>query len=58
MNDSPSLRSYPLVILADEYEVARAKASGETDLPEEVFPIACPFALNDILDPDFYPDGE
>jgi hypothetical protein len=55
---SPSLRSYPEKILADEYETARLRAAGETGLPESVFPESCPFTIKEILDPAFYPQAE
>lgn len=53
---SPSLRRYPASVLDEEYETARLKAAGETKMPEESFPEACPFTIEQILDPDFYPD--
>jgi len=28
----------------------------ETDLPDEAFPPACPFSLEQILDAEFFPD--
>ncbi len=30
-------------------------AMGETDLPEETFPVECPYGLTEILDNRFYP---
>ncbi|MEX6508252.1 DUF29 domain-containing protein [Jiella sp. M17.18] len=54
---SPSLRPYPAAILAEEYEIARLKAAGETDLPEAIFPETCPFTIEQVLDPAFYPDA-
>ena len=55
---SPSLKGYPAKVLDEEYETARLKASGETHLSESVFPHDCPFAIADILDPDFFPEAE
>ena len=55
---SPSLKAYPATILGREYKTALLKASGETRLPENAFPQDCPFAIADILDPDFYPEGD
>ena len=55
---SPSLRSYPGKVLEGEYMLARLKASGETRLSENVFPPDCPFAIADILNPDFFPEAE
>jgi hypothetical protein len=53
---SPSLRGHPAEVLKDEYRLARLKASGETGLPEEAFPYACPFTVEQILEPEFLPD--
>jgi hypothetical protein len=55
---SPSLRSYPSEVFETEYVTARLKASGETGLPEDAFPPICPFSIDQILDPTFYPDGD
>lgn len=54
---SPSLKWYPGSVLGEEYETARLKAAGETEMPEESFPETCPFTIEQILDPDFYPDA-
>ena len=56
LKDSPSLKGYPSEILDEEYELARLKASGETGLPESIFPEKCPFSLSDILDPGYLPE--
>ena len=55
--ESPSLRAHPSEILDEAYEIARLKAVGETGLPEATFPAACPFTIDEILDPDFLPDA-
>lgn len=52
---SPSLAGYPVRILDEAYEDAVRGAAKETGLPEGTFPSACPFALAQILDPDFVP---
>jgi hypothetical protein len=52
---SPSLRSYPAEVLSDEHEFARPKAAEETGLPLDAFPVSCPFRIEDILDPSFWP---
>jgi len=31
------------------------RASGETGLPKSAFPQACPYTIEQILDPDFLP---
>ncbi|GCL37847.1 hypothetical protein SR1949_29590 [Sphaerospermopsis reniformis] len=58
--ESPSLRRF---LTDDEwinatYQRARKEAMVETGLSEEKFAIACPFALNQILDLDFYPHSD
>jgi hypothetical protein len=57
LKDSPSLRSYPATVLDAAYRIARLEASGETKLALEAFPEACPFTIEQILDPDFLPDA-
>ncbi|KQT47478.1 hypothetical protein ASG43_10250 [Aureimonas sp. Leaf454] len=57
MAESPSLSGYAESVLQREYETARIKAAGETHLPEETFPDACPFTIDQILDPNFYPEA-
>jgi hypothetical protein len=56
--ESPSLRSYPKKILQSAYRLAHAQAEDETGLPFESFPDVCPFTVEEILDPDFYPEAE
>jgi hypothetical protein len=56
LRENPSLRAYPAEILAEEHQIARLKAAGETGLPLERFSEACPFTLAEILDEAFYPD--
>jgi hypothetical protein len=53
LRESPSLKAYPAAVLDEEYEIARLKASDETGLSEDVFPAACPFTIDEILDTDF-----
>ena len=56
VRESPSLRSYPAEALVEEYGFARAKAIDETGLPETAIPRECPFAIEDVLDRDFWPE--
>lgn len=58
MSESPSLAAFPASILKSEYDTARFKAAGETDLPDELFPFECPFTIEDVLDLGFYPEAE
>jgi hypothetical protein len=55
--ESPSLKRYPAQVLAQQYVIARLKASGETDLVLDAFPESCPFTIEQVLDPDFWPDA-
>ncbi|PSJ56314.1 DUF29 domain-containing protein [Kumtagia ephedrae] len=54
---SPSLRNYPATVLDEEYVTARLRAAGETGLSEVIFPEGCPFTIEEILDPAFFPEG-
>ena len=44
-------------MLGEEYRTARADAVDETGLPEDVFPAACPFTIEQVLDPGFFPEA-
>ncbi|HBL12141.1 MAG TPA: DUF29 domain-containing protein [Cyanobacteria bacterium UBA11162] len=55
LKDNPSLKSYLEEALAEAYENGRDLAMGETDLPEQTFPVECPYSLTEILDHSFYP---
>ncbi|AFZ00921.1 DUF29 domain-containing protein [Calothrix sp. PCC 6303] len=55
LQDNPSLKSYLDDGLVEAYENARDLAMGETDLPEETFPLECPYDLEDIFSNSFYP---
>ncbi len=52
---SPSLRDHPGQAFLDEYELAVLKASGETNLPTSAFPETCPYAIEQVLDPTYFP---
>lgn len=55
--ENPSLRAHPREALEETYEIARLKAADETGLPEDAFPAARPFTIDQILDPGFLPDA-
>jgi hypothetical protein len=55
LKDNPSLKPYLEDALAEAYENGRDLAMGETDLPEQTFPVECPYSLTEILDNSFYP---
>ncbi len=48
LRDSPSLRPRLPALLEDAYPAARIRAGVETGLPEETFPAACPFTVDQI----------
>jgi hypothetical protein len=55
IQESPSLRSYPASVLAEEYSYARSEAEEETGLDADAFPETCPYSIDQILDLRFYP---
>ena len=55
VDESPSLRGYPELVLAEEYRLARVKAADETGLPEHAFPESCPFSIAQVLNSEFWP---
>ena len=56
LEDSPSLRREMEGQLARAYGRAVLIAIEDTDLPESAFPTACPFAVDQVLDPSFWPE--
>jgi hypothetical protein len=55
LKDNPSLKPYLEDALPEAYENGTDLAMGETDLPEQTFPVECPYSLTEILDNSFYP---
>jgi len=55
---SPSLKSYLLQAVAESYEDAVTLASKETQLSITLFPLRCPYAIEQLLDENFYPIPE
>ena len=55
LKDNPSLKAYLEDAVAEAYENGRDLAMGETDLPEQTFPVKCPYSLTEILGDRFYP---
>lgn len=51
---NPSLRSYPADVLAEVYPDGRSLAEAETGLSG--LPEACPWTIDQILDPAFWPE--
>ena len=56
--DSPSLKPLITQTMVDEYQNAKADAVDETGLPDNIFPIACPYAENDLFRQDFWPESD
>jgi Domain of unknown function DUF29 len=54
--DSPSLKSYVESIANACYADAREQASLETGLALHCFPQDCPYAMVDVLNPNFWPE--
>ncbi len=57
LTESPSLRGDLEPQHAAAYSRARRRAALETGLPVEQFPESCPYAVEQILDPEFYGNG-
>ncbi|WAJ26765.1 DUF29 domain-containing protein [Antarcticirhabdus aurantiaca] len=55
LDDSPSLKALPGEILAEVYDKAIEDAVDETRLPSSVFPAACPWTIDEIIDTAFLP---
>jgi hypothetical protein len=55
LKDNPSLKPYLEDVLPEAFENGRDLAMGETDLPEQTFPVECPYSLTEILGDRFYP---
>ncbi len=53
---SPVLKRYFEEIFDEAYRKARKKASIETGLSLETFPLDCPFSTEEILNNDYLPD--
>ena len=58
LNDNPSLKAKLDEVLVAAYRKAAILVTGETDLPKSVFPAVCPWTFEQIMDADFWPDGE
>ncbi len=55
IEQNPSLQPYIAAALQDGYENAIDLAIGDPDLPDETFPVACPYSFEQAMDPDFFP---
>ena len=57
LEDSPSLKNYLPEVLEPAYLRARKEASEETQLPLSIFPVDCPYAIEQVLDDGFWAWG-
>ena len=55
IDESPSLRGRPGETLQGSYVIARYEAIKENELNEAMLPEACPYTIEQILDPGFLP---
>jgi hypothetical protein len=58
LQDNPSLRAKLPEALARGYRNALTLAARETGLTKDRFPSGCPWTLEQVLDPDFWPEDE
>ena len=58
LTDSPSLRPTMMTILTQRYPHAREDARDEAGRPLATCPEACPWTPDQVLDADFWPEGE
>jgi hypothetical protein len=58
MEDSPSLKNYPLDELAQSYQRARRKAAKQTGIALSIFPEYCPYSLDFVLQEDWLPNND
>jgi hypothetical protein len=57
LRKNPGLKARQQALYADAYEQAREEAALETGLPLDRFPVENPYALDQTMDPDFWPGG-
>ena len=55
LQDSPSLRSELEFKLEIAYEKAKLMAEDETGIDKKIFPLSCPFSIEQILNNNFFP---
>jgi hypothetical protein len=58
LEESPSLRRVVPALLAQGYGSARMVASHETHLPLDLFPVTCPWSVEQALRDDFWPEAD
>ena len=58
LEESPSLADSMTVALYSAYETALARAALETNWPPDVFPWACKWSVEQVLDDAFWPEPD
>lgn len=58
IQDSPSLSRVPAQSFVAEYRKARLQALDDMKLPKVRVPETCPFAVEQVLDPGYWPKSE
>jgi hypothetical protein len=58
LEDSPSLKPYPIKVLDKAYAPARKDVAAETGLPLAAFPASCPFSVEEVLNEEFWPEAD
>lgn len=58
LSQNPSLQPTLPAVLADSYLYVRQRAQLQTRLPLATFPEVCPWTAEQVLDGDFWPEGE
>ena len=53
---NPGLQPHLEEAMVESWQEARDLAIAETDLPDEQFPETCPFSVEQVLSPDFWPE--
>ena len=56
MRDNPSLKAKIAEAIADAHRSARIEAAKETKLDTDLFPKACPWTYDEIIDDGFWPE--
>jgi len=56
LRENPSLKSRVQESLEEAYRFSIKLASGETGLPRSTFPEHCPWTVEQVMAPDFWPD--
>jgi hypothetical protein len=57
LSDSPSLKYQLENEIAHAYDLAVKSAAKETGIKKTIFPVTCPYASEQILDENFYPES-